>query len=159
MKIESKWASVILVVALILGSAGLTWINVVLTFEDWRSYRTARPEKVLVETVRTMKRRVSLEVTTTVYIEVQLWVRCKGEGQFLTATFMGETPEHAADIVYLASNKGREIELWIDPRGNGRFSLRHEVPLYRAGLLAISGLMTLFFTWILIRVLEPGARP
>lgn len=159
MKIESKWASAILVVALILGSAGLTWINVVITFEDWRSYRLARPEKVLIETVRTSKQRVSLEVTTTIYIDVELWVRREGEAQFLTATFIRETPEHAADIAYLASNKGREIELWIDPRGNGRFSLRHEVPLYRAGLLAISGLMTLIFTWVLFQVLKPGARP
>ena len=155
MRLQGKWSGLIFLVLLALAFGGLTWISAVVTLEDWRSYRAEGREKVLVERVRTAQQRVSQEVTTRIYIDLELQVRRRnGEQLMLYATFIGATPDHLADIDYLVSNKGREIELWIDQRRTGRFTLRHEFSFYRFTMLSISGLMTLFFTWMLFRVLK-----
>jgi hypothetical protein len=155
MKRHEKWGALIVLVLLVLGGAGLTWISAGVTLEDWRSYRAEQREKVLVERVRTAQQRVSQEVTTRIYIDLELQVRRRhGEQLMLYGTFIGATPDHLADINYLASNKGREIELWIDQRRTGRFTLRHEFSFYRFTMLSISSLMTSFFTWMLFRVLK-----
>ena len=155
MRLQGKWSGLIFLVLPALAFGGLTWINAVVTLEDWRSHRAQQLEKVVIESVHTSQRRVSQEVTTRIYIDLELQVRRRqGERLFLSGTYIGDAPEHLAELNYLASNKGSEIELWIDPRSNGRFSIRHELSLYRFSLLVISSLMTLFFTWMLFRVLK-----
>ncbi|GFE82502.1 hypothetical protein GCM10011487_45020 [Steroidobacter agaridevorans] len=88
------------------------------------------------------------------FIDVLLRARRDGVQLDLSATFVGATPDHINDIKYLASNKGKQIQLWLDPGDPSRFSLRNEFPLYRATPLIICTAFTLLGASVLYRIVN-----
>ena len=83
-------------------------------------------------------------------------------------TSAAPTPSVSGAVVADGPSRAWDVRAWITGTDSspvrsagvarsdrsGRFTLRHEFSFYRFTMLSISGLMTLFFTWMLFRVLK-----
>lgn len=139
---------------LLVGGGAMAWLNARSYAADLRSYSRAELATVTLEAIRVTPRQVSLEVRMETFIDVLLRARREGVQLDLSATFVGATPEHVGDIKYLASKKGKQIQLWLDPGDPRRFSLRNEFPLYRAGPLVIYTAFALLGASVLYRIVK-----
>lgn len=139
---------------LLVGGGAMAWLTARSYAADLRSYSREELSTVTLEAIRVTPRQVSLESRMETFIDVLLRARRDGVQLDLSATFVGATPEHVADIKYLANNKGKQVQLWLDPGDLSRFSLRHEFPLYRAGPLAICTAFALLGAWVLYKIVN-----
>lgn len=154
MSLRHNLVAAITCALLIIGGGAMAWAIARSYAAELRSHSRAELTTVTLEAIRVTPREVSLEVRMETFIDVLLRVRRDGVQLDLSATFVGATPEHVADINYLASNKGKQIELWIEPRNPRSFSIRHEFPLYRAGPLVVCVGFALFGAWILYMIVK-----
>ena len=148
MSLRSNVAPAITCVLLLIFCGGMAWVTARGYAAELRSYNAEELTTVTLDGIRVTPRQVSLEVRVETFIDVVLRVRgADGVPSDLSATFVGETPEHLADIKHLASSKNRQIQLRIEPSNPRGFSLHHEFPLYRAGPLLIWSSFVLLGAW------------
>jgi hypothetical protein len=154
MSLRDNLVPTIVSVLLLVGGGAMAWVNARVYAADLRSYNRAELTTVTLEAIRVTPRQVSLEVRMETFIDILLRARRDGVQLDLSATLVGATPEHVADIKYLASNKNKQVQLWIDPGDSSRFSLRREFPLYRAGPLVIWAAFALLGASVLYRIVK-----
>lgn len=150
MSIRQNLSAAVTSAALLLTGGVLFGLTLTGFITDLRAYRNVKQVSVFLETVRTAQRRVNLEVTTDIAIDVELRVRHNGVTHDLAGTYMGATAQQVADIRYLVAGKGKEIDLWVGPQWN-RFWVTLEFPGYRVGPLVITMGFFLLGLWGLYR--------
>ncbi len=152
MSLRSNVGPAIVCVLLLVFGGAMAWATARSYVAELRSYHKEELTTVILEAIRVTPRRVSLEVRMETFYDVLLTARrADGVQLELAATFVGKTPENAADINYLASNKGKPVQLWIDPTRPTGFAIRHELPLYRAGPLLVWLAFAVLGAWGLYR--------
>lgn len=138
MSLRSNVGPALFCALLLVFSGAMAWATARSYVAELRSYHKEELTTVTLEAIRVTPRQVSLETRIETFFDVLLKARrADGVQLDLSATFVGKTPSNAADINYLANNKGKQIQLWIDPTNPTSFALRNELPLYRAGPLLI----------------------
>jgi hypothetical protein len=156
MRLPSDLVPAIVSVLLLVGGGAMTWMNARFYMDDLRHYTHAELTTVTLEAIRVTPRQVSLETRMETFIDVLLRARRNGMQLDLSATFVGATPEHVADVKFLASHKGKQIQLWIEPDNPHSFSLHHRYPTYQVGPLIICAAFTLLGAWVLYRIVKPS---
>lgn len=110
MSLRNNVVPAITCVLLLIGGGAMAWATARSYAADLRRYNAEALTTVTLEGIRVTPRQVSLEVRMETFIDVLLRVRrADGVQLDLSATFVGATPEHLADIKHLASSKGKQI--------------------------------------------------
>ena len=152
MSLRSNVGPAIVCLLLLVFGGAMAWLTGRSYVADLRSYYRQELTTVTLDAIRVTPRQVSLEVRMETFIDVLLKARRADGAQLeLSTTFVGKTPAHADDINYLAENKGKQVQLWIDPINPTGFAVRREFPLYRAGPLLVWLMFAVLGAWGLYR--------